>query len=76
VTTVRDGTGLTPRRLLAIGLPRVFGAGMASVLTCRSIAELGPTIASVVTYLVPVVAVIVGAVFLDGRRTPAPAAGH
>ena len=65
VTTVRDGISLTPRRLLAIGLLGVFGTGVAYVLNYRSIAELGPTVASVVTYLVPVVAVAVGVAFLD-----------
>ena len=65
VTTVREGISLSPRRLLAIGLLGVFGTGIAYVLNYRSIAELGPTVASVVTYLVPVVAVVVGVVFLD-----------
>jgi drug/metabolite transporter (DMT)-like permease len=65
VTTARDGIALTPRRLLAIGLLGVFGTGVAYVLNYRSIADLGPTVASVVTYLVPVVAVVVGVLFLD-----------
>ena len=65
VTTVRDGIALTPRRLLAISLLGILGTGVAYVLNYRSIAELGPTVASVVTYLVPVVAVVVGVVFLD-----------
>ena len=65
VTTVREGFSLTPRRTLAIGLLGVLGTGVAYVLNYRSIAELGPTVASVVTYLVPVVAVVVGVVFLD-----------
>jgi drug/metabolite transporter (DMT)-like permease len=67
VTTVRDGIALTPRRVLAISLLGVFGTGIAYVLNYRSIAELGPTMASVVTYLIPVVAVVVGVVFLDER---------
>jgi drug/metabolite transporter (DMT)-like permease len=65
VTTAREGISLTPRRLLAIGLLGIFGTGVAYVLNYRSIAELGPTVASVVTYLVPVVAVAVGVAFLD-----------
>jgi drug/metabolite transporter (DMT)-like permease len=65
VTTARDGMSLTPRRVLAISLLGVFGTGIAYVLNYRSIAELGPTLASVVTYLVPVVAVVVGVLFLD-----------
>lgn len=65
VTTAREGIALAPRRLLAVGLLGVLGTGVAYVLNYRSIAELGPTVASVVTYLVPVVAVVVGVVFLD-----------
>ncbi|MDQ3896808.1 MAG: DMT family transporter, partial [Actinomycetota bacterium] len=65
VTSGREGISLTPRRLLAISLLGVFGTGIAYVLNYRSIAELGPTVASVVTYLVPVVAVVVGVAFLD-----------
>ncbi|HEX2048726.1 MAG TPA: DMT family transporter [Acidimicrobiales bacterium] len=65
ITTAREGISLTPRRVLAISLLGVFGTGIAYVLNYRSIAELGPTVASVVTYLVPVVAVVVGVVFLD-----------
>jgi len=64
-TTAREGISLTPRRLLAIGLLGVFGTGFAYVLNYRSIAVLGPTVASTVTYLVPVVAVVVGVAFLD-----------
>ncbi len=64
-TTARDGISLTPRRVLAVGLLGIFGTGIAYVLNYRSIAELGPTVASVVTYLVPVVAVAVGVAFLD-----------
>ena len=67
VTTVRDGISLTPRRLLAVGLLGVFGTGVAYVLNYRSIAALGPTVASVVTYLVPIVAVAVGVIFLNER---------
>jgi drug/metabolite transporter (DMT)-like permease len=50
-----------------VGLLGVFGTGVAYVLNYRSIAALGPTMASAVTYLVPVVAVVVGVVFLDER---------
>ena len=64
VTSVRDGLSLTPRRVVAVSLLGVLGTGLAYVLNYRSIAELGPTVASVVTYLVPVVAVTVGVAFL------------
>ncbi|MDP8938018.1 MAG: DMT family transporter [Actinomycetota bacterium] len=63
-TTASQGISLTPRRVAAITLLGVFGTGFAYVLNYRSIAELGATVASAVTYLVPVVAVSVGVLFL------------
>jgi drug/metabolite transporter (DMT)-like permease len=63
-TSVRDGLELTPRRAVAIGLLGVLGTGFAYVLSYRLIADVGPTRAAVVTYLIPVVAVTVGVVFL------------
>jgi drug/metabolite transporter (DMT)-like permease len=65
VTTVRDGIDPAPHRLLAIVLLGVVGTGLAYVLNYQVVAELGPTTASLVTYLVPVVAVAVGVTFLD-----------
>jgi len=64
VTSVRDGFDLTPRRALAVGLLGVFGTGFAYLLSYRLIADVGATRAAVVTYLIPVVAVTVGVVFL------------
>lgn len=63
-TSMRDGLELTPHRALAVVLLGVFGTGLAHLLNYRSIAEVGPTRASVVTQLVPVVAVAVGVAFL------------
>jgi drug/metabolite transporter (DMT)-like permease len=63
-TTISHGADLAPHRVLAILILGVVGTGFAYVLNYRSIAELGPTRASVVTQLVPVVAVAVGVVFL------------
>lgn len=63
-TTVVYGIDLEPHRVLAIVLLGVVGTGFAYVLNYGSIAELGPTRASVVTQLVPVVAVTVGVAFL------------
>jgi drug/metabolite transporter (DMT)-like permease len=67
VTSVRDGFDLTPRRALAVGLLGVLGTGFAYTLSYRLIADIGPTRAAVVTYLIPVVAVTVGVVFLHER---------
>ena len=64
VTTVRQGIDITPSRAAAVGLLGVFGTGLAYVMVYRLIADLGSTRASVVTYLVPVVAVTVGVLFL------------
>ena len=64
VTTIREGMELTPRRGAAIVLLGVLGTGIAYVLFYRVIADLGPTMAAAVTYLVPVIAVTVGLLFL------------
>jgi drug/metabolite transporter (DMT)-like permease len=64
VTTLRQGIAVTPSRAAAIGLLGVFGTGLAYVMVYRLIADMGSTKASVVTYLVPVVAVAVGVLFL------------
>ena len=43
----------------------VLGTGVAYVLNYRIIADLGATKASLVTYIIPVVAVVVGILVLD-----------
>jgi len=65
VTSVRQGVHPTPTRVAAIVLLGVLGTGVAYVLSYRLIADVGPTRASLVTYLIPIVAVIVGILFLD-----------
>lgn len=64
-TASRGGIDMEPHRLAAIGLLGVVGTGFAYVLNYQSIAEIGATRASLVTYLVPIVAVTVGVVFLS-----------
>jgi len=59
-----QGVSLTFTRAVALLLLGVFGTGVAYVMNYRVIAELGSTTASVVTYIVPVVAVAVGVLFL------------
>lgn len=56
---------LDPMVVLSIALLGLFGTGYAFVLYNRLIAEVGPTNASTVTYLLPAVAVLLGAVALD-----------
>ncbi|MET8524627.1 DMT family transporter [Micromonospora sp. NPDC005172] len=58
--------------LLVLG---VLGTGAAYVLNYRIIDDEGPTAASVVTYLLPIVAVILGGIFLHEAVTVAIVAG-
>ncbi|MEX2659378.1 MAG: DMT family transporter, partial [Acidimicrobiales bacterium] len=52
-TTALHGIDLAPHRILAVVLLGVLGTGYAYVLSYRIVAELGPTTASLVTYLIP-----------------------
>ena len=65
VTTATSGIDLAAHRVLAVVLLGAVGTGCAYVLSYRVVADLGPTTASLVTYLIPVVAVAVGVVLLD-----------
>jgi drug/metabolite transporter (DMT)-like permease len=65
VTSVTGGIDLAAHRVLAIVVLGAVGTGYAYVLNYRVVAELGSTTASLVTYLIPVVAVAVGVVLLD-----------
>lgn len=64
-TSLTDGIDLEPHRVLAIVLLGAVGTGFAYILYYRSVAALGPTTTSLVTYLVPVFAVALGVVVLD-----------
>ncbi len=64
-TSVAGGVSLTPTRVASILLLGVLGTGVAYVLNYRIIADLGATKASLVTYIIPVVAVVVGILVLD-----------
>jgi drug/metabolite transporter (DMT)-like permease len=64
-TTAQDGLSLDAHRVVAIVLLGAFGTGIAYVINYQSIAEIGATRASLVTYLIPIVAVTVGVVFLS-----------
>jgi drug/metabolite transporter (DMT)-like permease len=64
-TSVTHGLSLTPTRVLAITLLGAVGTGFAFLLHYRNISALGPTKASLVTYIIPVVAVAVGVIFLS-----------
>lgn len=64
-TSAVEGISLTPTRVLAVVMLGTLGTGLAYVLSYRVIADLGATTASLVTYIIPVVAVVVGIVVLD-----------
>jgi drug/metabolite transporter (DMT)-like permease len=69
-TSAQSGVHMTVRRSLALAALGVFGTGFAYILNYRVIAELGATAASLVTYVVPIVAVAVGIVVLDEPFEP------
>jgi drug/metabolite transporter (DMT)-like permease len=58
-----------PDALLAMLGLGVLGSGIAYVLSYRIVAAAGSTTASSVTYLVPIVAVVVGTIFLSEPLT-------
>ncbi|HMG42312.1 MAG TPA: DMT family transporter [Acidimicrobiales bacterium] len=64
-TSAASGVHLSPTRVLAVLLLGSVGTGVAFLLHYANIAEMGATKASLVTYLVPVVAVVVGILALD-----------
>jgi drug/metabolite transporter (DMT)-like permease len=64
-TTASEGIDLAPHRVLAVVLLGAVGTGFAYLLYYRSVAELGPTTTSLVTYLIPPIAVVVGVLALD-----------
>lgn len=63
--TTIDGLSLTPSRVASVVLLGAVGTGLAYLLLYGAIGELGATKASLVTYLIPVVAVVVGVVVLS-----------
>ena len=65
VTSAVEGIDLTFNRVGSILLLGLVGTGVAYVLNFRLIHDLGPTRASLTTYIIPVVAVLVGVVVLD-----------
>lgn len=72
--------GLAPVHLhweaaIAVAVLGIFGTGFAFALSYRLITDEGPTNAATVGYLLPVVSVLLGAVFLDEALTPHVIAG-
>jgi drug/metabolite transporter (DMT)-like permease len=59
------GSTFEPGSFAAVAALGALGTGLAFVLMGRLIARVGSSRASVATYLIPVVALVLGAVFLD-----------
>jgi drug/metabolite transporter (DMT)-like permease len=59
------GSDLAWESLLAVGALGVMGTGVAFVLMGRLVARVGSARASIATYLIPVVALVLGVVFRD-----------
>jgi len=70
VTTITDGHAPGPRQIGSMLVLGSIGTGVAYILSFRIIADLGPTVASLCTYIIPVVALAVGALVLDESITP------
>ncbi|HEY5104717.1 MAG TPA: DMT family transporter [Acidimicrobiales bacterium] len=64
-----NGHGVTLKAVAGLLGLGVFGSGFAFMWNFRVIAAVGSSIASTVTYLTPVVAVIVGVIFLHESLT-------
>lgn len=72
--------GLEPIHLrwdaaVAVAVLGIFGTGFAFALNYRIITDEGPTTAATVGYLLPVVSVLLGALFLDEKLTVSVVAG-
>lgn len=65
--TLPDGTGQALLPLVALGVLGLGGTGLAYVLLYRIIRDDGPVVAAGVAYLLPVVALLLGALLLDER---------
>jgi drug/metabolite transporter (DMT)-like permease len=61
------GSGSVLWPVAAILVLGVVGTGLAFVLQYDVVREVGPTVGATVTYVIPVVAVILGMVLLDER---------
>lgn len=70
-----SGSGPTTGSVLALLVLGIAGTGLALVINFTLIATEGPTAASVVTYLLPLVAVALGVAFLDESARWTLAAG-
>ncbi len=70
-----DASGPTGLSLLAVLVLGVLGTGLAMSLQFDVVRATGPTVATTVTYLIPVVAACLGVAMLGERLQPAEIAG-
>ena len=66
---------VTPESVLALAVLGIIGTGFAYVLNYQIIASEGATVASTVTYLLPVIAIILGVLVLNETITAITLAG-
>jgi drug/metabolite transporter (DMT)-like permease len=71
----RQATDIDGSVLAAMAMLGFVGTGLAYVINYAIIARDGPTVASTVTYLLPIVAVALGAIVLEETITVAMVAG-
>lgn len=64
-TSVAEGLSLTPTRFMAVLVLGALGTGVGYLIYYRMIAEVGATKASIVTYIVPIVGLVVGVTVAD-----------
>lgn len=60
---------LSPEVITSVSLLGALGSGLAFVINLRNIKLVGASTASAVTYLIPIVAVLIGVLALDERLT-------
>jgi drug/metabolite transporter (DMT)-like permease len=70
-----SGSGFAWRSLIAVGALGVLGTGAAFVLMGRLVSRVGSSRASFATYLIPVVAMVLGVVFRDEALHPSSIVG-
>jgi drug/metabolite transporter (DMT)-like permease len=71
----RSSPDLTPKVVGSILVLGALGTGIAYTLNYRLIADEGPVAASTVTYLLPLVAIVMGVAFADEPLAPRPLLG-
>jgi drug/metabolite transporter (DMT)-like permease len=69
------GSHLEVPSVLAVAVLGIVGTGLAYLIMGTLVARVGPTRASFITYLIPVVALVLGVAFRDDEVAPPAVAG-